>query len=287
MRLDQRLVVLGCLGLLACAQRPVGSFTARDHVLAGRPLEALAASSAEEQESPWWPLDEGMFLQMAERYAQSQVAWSRVPADAGLTPVERTGFARLQQLNLAALHQDATLLAQLLAPGNFSLQPLAAGQASIVVVVESGWAPVPRLAAQTVQTGGRPRRNPQAPPAPSAIEVAFETPLPLTWVRLNALPAVQPTVVFDDTREWAAAGLARSQAQRADDTTGGTIDFAEVFHRAGQANRGWWSAPTRLSAIELITTAGSNVVLVPTPGGLRERAVELAPGQRMILVTRQ
>lgn len=286
MRLDQRLVVFGCLGLLACAQRPVGSFTARDHALAGRPLEALAASGPDEQESPWWPLHEGMFLQMAERYAQSQAAWSRVPADANLTPVERTSFARLQQLNLAALHQDPALLAQVLAPGNFSLQPLAAGQASIVVVVESGWAPVPRLASQTIAVSSN-RGNPQTAGTPPAMEVAFDPPLPLTWVRLNALAAVQPTVVFDDSREWVAATLARCQAQRVGSATRGTIEFAEWFRRGARATDVWWSAPTRLSAVELITTAGSNVVLVPTPGGLRERAVELAPGQRLIVVTRQ
>jgi hypothetical protein len=141
----------------------------------------------------------------------------------------------------------------------------------VLVIIERGWAPIPYVG--QAPNGGRSEGLFPQPPAPRVT------------VRLDALPAQEPALLVDDTRAWGEATLERLRAQDAR-AQGFGFDLSARLAAAFEARVLWWTAPTQWLIAELRTVPGAHVVLLPEGNTLRERALELAPGQRQLLVVR-
>lgn len=249
---------------LSCAGRPIGALSAEDHARAGRPLEARAALAAEEA-TPWTPLEEATLLHAAGRYRESEAAFARVGA-LPLHALEALAVRRLSALNRAAAQQMLEPLAEVFPA--LALQPLGRQEAAVLVLIERGWAPIP-FVGQAAGGGATEGLFPQ-PPAPRVT------------VRLDALPPQEPALLADDTRAWGEATLQRLRGNDARFSLDPSARLAAAF----QARTLWWTAPTQWLITELRTSPGAHVVLLPEGNTLRERQLELAPGQRQLLVVR-
>jgi hypothetical protein len=263
-----RLLMLGVASFaLACARRPIGALTAEDHARAGRPLEARAALAVAEP-SPWTPLDEATLLHAAGRYRESEAAFAR----AGALPVhavEALALRRLSALNRAAAQQSLEPLAEVFPA--LGLEALGPQQAAVLVIIERGWAPIP-----FVGQGSNGVRSEGLFPQP---------PAPRVTVRLDALPPQEPALLADETRAWGEATLERLRANDAR-AQGFGLDLSARLAAAFEARALWWTAPTQWLITELRTSPGAHVVLLPEGNTFRERQLDLAPGQRQLLVVR-
>lgn len=261
------LVLLLTMALSACAQRRIGEFSAVDHAYAGRPREALEQLERERRGASELPLHRGMLLHAAGDFEASARAWAEVSDTAELHEIERTMLDRLRLLNRAVLSQDVSAVAPLLDATEVSLATLGPDQAAILVFVEQGWAPSIRGGVEEGQASVV-----AGPPPGSAL------------VRLDDGPATEAKLLHDDADRWSAATVQRFEDKV--QTSTNLVDLSGRVNAARRAGNGWWTAPTRLLFAEIVTRPGDHVILIPTARGLRERAVTLVAGQRLIVVTR-
>ena len=265
------LAPLLALATFSCAQRPIGTLSARDLAMTSRPNEARAAIDPEDRDPKLLKLQEGMLLHQAGRWDESSLAWSHLNGEYPMHAPEKAMLDRLAALNLLATSQQESLLQQVVPAVAAGLRPVPSDRASVVVLIERGWAP---------------RLTTYSNPSDSKAEIVtiLEQPAPLApvLVRLDAEKPVEAQAGLDASAAWGDATLSR--ALRQEESLKGSI--AGVF-QLWKTRDLWWSAPTALAVALLETDPGRHVLMVPRARGYEERLVTLGPGQRLFVVDRQ
>lgn len=271
-----RLAVLVSFSVLfACGQRRVGELSARDHAFAGRPREALSTLTRDRTSAQNALLNQAALLHASGKHSQSDEAFSKVDT-AGLHELELTAIERLRAVDAAVLQQDVALLQPILAETKTTLAVIDSAQSSILILLERGWAPELSTAPDS--------SAPDGPPVASA----DLKPIPRALLRLDEGEPFEPTQLVDDGQQWAAKSLERYNAkQQALASPLAVFDISKRMQAIRESMEVWWTAPTQFAVVEVVTTPGPHVVMLPAGGGqLRERRVDLAPGQRLLMVTR-